>query len=98
MERAEILSKLRGDSVSPEYSTKMKVDWTCDNPVWKEQALQRFPASFVELAPENAQRMILWCLERTPSRRPSAEDLLSVSIAPILVRRKFCYLIYVVTP
>jgi hypothetical protein len=82
MERAETLSKLRGDSLgSPEIkedSLRRKVDWTSGDPVWKKHALQRFPASFVESAPENAQRMILWCLERSPSRRPSAEELLSV--------------------
>lgn len=81
MERAETLSKLRGESVSSELKEewmKTKVDWSSNDPAWKGQAAERFPASFLESAPENAQRMILWCLERQPSRRPSAEELLSV--------------------
>ena len=81
MERAETLSKLRGDSISSELKEewmKTKVDWSSNDFTWKRQAAERFPASFLESSPENAQRMILWCLERQPSRRPSAEELLSV--------------------
>lgn len=83
MERAETLSQLRGDTVSAELReewARRKVDWTSDDPAWKEQAQQRFPASFLESAPENAQRMILWCLERMSNRRPTAEELLTVSL------------------
>lgn len=92
MERAETLSLLRGDSVSSELKEewiKCKVNWSSDDPIWKEQALQRFPASFVESAPENVQRMILWCLERTPSRRPTAEELLSVRLLPLWIARYY---------
>lgn len=91
MERAETLTKLRGDTVSSDDSAKGKIDWASDDPLWQQQALRRFPASFVKSAPINAQRMILWCLERTPTRRPSAEELLTVrQILYLLVHRPFC--------
>lgn len=85
MERAGTLSLLRGDSASPEqreeWSSK-KVEWTIDDPKWKDLAMQRFPASFVKTAPESAQKIILWCLERSPNRRPTAEELLSSELLP----------------
>lgn len=91
MERAETLSLLRGDTVSAEAKeewAKRKVDWTSDDPMWKELAVQRFPPSFVQSAPENAQRMILWCLERVPNRRPTAEELLTVSATTLVICRR----------
>lgn len=85
MERAETLTRLRGDNniVSTEGS-KLPEDWknnaerTTGESIWRDQASRRFPDYFIKSAPENAQRMILWCLDRAPSHRPSAEALLSV--------------------
>jgi translation initiation factor 2-alpha kinase 4 len=45
-------------------------------------AFERFPKGFTEKVPKNAQRMILWCLERDPSKRPSAEALLNSDLLP----------------
>ncbi|OEU18923.1 kinase-like protein [Fragilariopsis cylindrus CCMP1102] len=40
---------------------------------------ERFPAAFTTSAPPNAKEIIIWCLERDPTKRPSAEELLKVS-------------------
>ena len=60
MERSETLAKLRGDS------HKSKTDDS--NSANSEDDLtarqSRFPKSFIEATPENAQRVILWCLDR----------------------------------
>lgn len=47
---------------------------------WKTKAEKRFPDYFIQSTPEKAQQMILWCLEHLPSKRPSAQDLLSVRL------------------
>lgn len=83
MERAETLTTLRGDHASSnerssERSTSSNGNANAGPLAWREQASQRFPDSFLKSAPDNAQRMILLCLDRTPSRRPSAEALLAV--------------------
>lgn len=40
---------------------------------------ERFPAAFTASAPKNAEDLIAWCLERDPTKRPSAQEVLKVS-------------------
>jgi len=96
MERFNILSRLRcdepksfnKDAKEEKSSTEMTIEETpnqdktfsLNKEDWKNEALKRFPSSFIDSTPENAQKMILWCLDFSPSKRPSAQDLLSVSI------------------
>ena len=70
MERAETLTKLRGDSTHDRDQHK------------RVRFEDRFPKPFAKSAPENAQRIILWCLSRDPSNRPTAEELLSSDLIP----------------
>lgn len=83
MERANVLTKLRGDDESPgipqdtlENSVHSSADVTND---WKFEATDLFPDNFSKNAPENVQKIIIWCLNRSPSKRPLAKTLLSVS-------------------
>jgi translation initiation factor 2-alpha kinase 4 len=69
MERAEILTTLRGDRPST-FGEKHKHASVSD---WQNKARERFPKSFVDSVPANAQQIILWCLERDPKKRPSGE-------------------------
>lgn len=39
---------------------------------------ERFPDAFTKSAPKNATDIIVWCLERDPAKRPSAQELLKV--------------------
>lgn len=86
MERATILQKLRGDD--QQYSTKLHLTESdaataiLDTNDWKLQATRRFPQKFCETAPSEIQKLILWCLERSPERRPSAEQLLASDLIP----------------
>ena len=50
----------------------------------------RFPAE--SNVPFNAQKIILWCLERSPKRRPSAEQLLTCDLLPRKVELEEKYL------
>lgn len=80
MERAENLTKLRGDAEPGKHVSPSEEKGESKNGLsWRERALARFSANFVGMTPENAQRIILWCVERNPSQRPSAEELLMVS-------------------
>lgn len=98
MERAECLTLLRGDLVAHKsrrktsgstdsrdsmshltISSKIPPDSGED---FDRSASERFPVGFIARVPYNAQRMILWCLERDPTRRPSAETLLSSDLLP----------------
>ena len=82
MERSEILTKLRGEKVNQTNETFLPGNEISVDP---EAGLQvdwnreRFPPSFLENSPSNAQKIILWCLEREPTKRPTAQQLLSVS-------------------
>jgi serine/threonine protein kinase len=78
MERAETLTKLRGDHA---VTSKSAADASPQNEKGGKRVRfeDRFPPSFVKKAPANVQDIILWCLERDPSKRPTAEELLSVS-------------------
>ncbi|KAL7471057.1 hypothetical protein ACHAXS_011340 [Conticribra weissflogii] len=86
MERADVLSKLRGDvrkTVTNEEAIKplfSKDGVIAEN--WEETAKERFPPSFLDFATQNAQKIILWCLERNPDNRPSAKQLLSCDLIP----------------
>lgn len=59
---------------------------------FQNQARERFPVSFRERVPVNAQRLILWCLARDPRQRPSAEELLRSHLLPRKIELEQRYL------
>ena len=71
MERSHTLAQLRGDSICSEEEQSVNDDFF-------QKRQDRFPTKFIENTPENAQRIILWCLERDPKNRPTAQELLKV--------------------
>ena len=71
MERSHTLAQLRGDSIKPKEEQSAHDDFL-------KKRQDRFPAKFIERTPENAQKIILWCLERDPKNRPTAQELLKV--------------------
>lgn len=92
MERAETLTRLRGDATNAGEVSSASADklTTIDSgrsnstppkrkPVWQEMASKRLPPTFLQSTPKNAQELILWCLAESPGDRPSAEEILSVS-------------------
>lgn len=93
MERAETLTVLRGDRSSEQgkRSAKDQTNTEKDDD-FHRKAGERFPASFVESVPENAQRIILWCLEHDPRKRPSADELLSSELLPRKIELEQRYL------
>ena len=98
MERAEILTALRGEPRSAAVKGKtlrMALDalFTEKGEVvgdWKQHVELRFPEG--SSIPANAQKIILWCLERSPNRRPSAEQLLTCDLLPRKVELEEKYL------
>jgi hypothetical protein len=96
MERATTLQTLRGDNIggsssychldkelsSSSIANPKEVKYIIDSDGWKEQALQRFPKSFREEVAPEIQKLILWCLERSPEKRPTAEQLLKSPLIP----------------
>jgi translation initiation factor 2-alpha kinase 4 len=82
MERAEILNRLRGVGTLKQSSNEKAFNPTDNTSSWKLLAAQRFPLSFHENAPEAAQKMILWCVQRDPLRRPTSEEILSSDLLP----------------
>lgn len=89
MERAETLTKLRGDHA---FSSKPN-DHSADNSGEKRVRFEdRFPPAFAKSTPDNVKKIILWCLERDPAKRPSAEELLSVSLCKDPVHVSLFYL------
>jgi len=75
MERSQTMAQLRGDSISS--ASEQSTD---DDFLTKRQG--RFPEYFIGKAPENAQKIILWCLERDPKKRPTAQELLKSELLP----------------
>jgi serine/threonine protein kinase len=67
MERADVLTRLRGDHMGTVRDGPSRTGDT-----------ERFRSIFGESSPENARRIIMWCLERDPLHRPTAEELLMV--------------------
>lgn len=98
MERVEIISALRGEqrgAVVKGSHSKDKMDslFTETGDVigdLKHHIDLRFPAE--SNVPFNAQKIILWCLERSPKRRPSAEQLLTCDLLPRKVELEEKYL------
>ena len=96
MERANNLTALRGD----EQSTKRENLVTAQNKLqnvfsdekWFDETSKRLPESFKQSVPENAQKLILWCLEWSPQKRPSAEELVSTELIPRMMELEQRYL------
>ena len=83
MERANVLAQLRGDNIPTgnqnellETSVHSFTEVTTD---WKLGIANLFPDYFCKNVPENVQKIIIWCLNRSPCKRPLAKTLLSVS-------------------
>jgi serine/threonine protein kinase len=54
-----------------------------ENDLWKEHAQLRFPPGLDNnILPENAQKLILWCLQFDSRARPSAEEILKSELIP----------------
>jgi len=92
MERAETLTTLRGDK-DPAICKVPPNGWLqSKEEEFASCAKMRFPQSFAQQVPIQAQRMILWCLERNPSKRPSAEELLTSELLPRKIELEQHYL------
>jgi serine/threonine protein kinase len=75
MERAKTLTNLRSERPATVDSTG-ETDWTSiAKPSFERIAEACFPSKFRSTVPENALRIILWCLETNPNRRPSGKCL-----------------------
>jgi translation initiation factor 2-alpha kinase 4 len=79
MERAEILNRLRGERPSSPSNVFNPKDDTSE---WEKVAEDRFPRSFIDSTPKSAQKLILWCLQRDPTKRPTAEQILNSNFLP----------------
>jgi histidyl-tRNA synthetase len=90
MERAEILSRLRGDKPTSIPNTTVNPDSSDED--FESQAKERFPDIFRDSVPKNAQRLILWCLARDPGKRPNAEELLNSELLPRKIELEQRYL------
>ncbi len=91
MERQFTLQQLRGEapsyddrSKSSDISSPHEKPTTSSSGIddWEEQATRRFPKKFVEDVPKNCQEIILWCMQISPGKRPSAEELLESDLIP----------------
>jgi hypothetical protein len=75
MERSETLRRLRGEFRNYITIGEKKI-FTMED-AWANRA-QYFPSAFIEKTPENAQRLVLWCLAPDPAQRPTAQELSKV--------------------
>jgi len=94
-ERIHVLARLRQDEfphckVGRRTTTFTGLRESADN--WSSEAKSRFPDDFCSYVPENAQRLILWCLEKNPSHRPSAKELLQSDLIPRKIELEQTYL------
>ena len=81
MERAQIHSTLRGDDLSLDSDLSFEIDDPHSSNQLEDLAIKRFPESFPSVS-KAVNKLILWCLCRDRSKRPSANELLSSSILP----------------
>jgi translation initiation factor 2-alpha kinase 4 len=79
MERAENLTLVRGDHAT---ATTIISSSSMTSKEFQQLAAARFPAHFREHVSENAQRLILWCVSRDASKRPTAQELLQSDLVP----------------
>jgi serine/threonine protein kinase len=94
-ERIHVLTRLRQDEVPESKGSRLPTPLTeqkeeADN--WINEAKARFPDDFSSYVPESAQRLILWCLEKNPSKRPSAKELLQSDLVPRKIELERTYL------
>jgi histidyl-tRNA synthetase len=92
MERAGILTTLRGDRTDGHGSNSETTQSDDKLSDFEMRASRRFPVSFIQNVPINAQKLILLCVERDPSARPSAEDLLANDLLPRKIELEQRYL------
>ena len=89
MERAETLTRLRGDHASRVSIGNPRTMASHD---FCALAAERFTPNFISSTTEQCQRIILWCLEREPKSRPNAEDLLASELLPRKIELERRYL------
>mmetsp|Transcript_7742 Transcript_7742/g.19117 ORF Transcript_7742/g.19117 Transcript_7742/m.19117 type:complete len:1794 (-) Transcript_7742:268-5649(-) len=65
----------------PKFNTYMERSETL-NKLISGKPEERFPEAFTKFAPKNAANLIVWCLERNPAKRPSAQELLKSDLLP----------------
>jgi len=83
MERADTLTTLRGDHRTKQNRLTPEGGWIhASDADFRSCVGDRFPSNFASAVPPSAQRMILWCLERNPVNRPTAEELLKSDLLP----------------
>lgn len=102
MERAEILTALRGETRSGMAKGGMPSEEATGGALFSEEgeiigdfdaaSKQRFPEEFRSSVGLNIQKLILWCLERSPKHRPSAKQLLECDLLPRKVEIEKRYL------
>ena len=92
-ERIHVLARLRQDEVPGSKNIRHKdLDQPEKADSWREDAKERFPEDFMSSVPENAQRLILSCLEKNPTKRPSAAELIKSDLIPRKIELENTYL------